>query len=56
MNLSGRSSFVKVEQDGTWFPADPVSLLYHDLSPRDHEEQVEQLRYGSFDITFGEVT
>ncbi|KAI1447319.1 Alpha/beta hydrolase fold-1 [Annulohypoxylon stygium] len=55
-NLPGRSSLLKFEQDGTWFPADPAWLLYHDLSTSDQTEQVNLLKYGNLSIMSNEAT
>ncbi|KAH8689917.1 hypothetical protein BGW36DRAFT_307804 [Talaromyces proteolyticus] len=57
VNLPGRSSLVKFSSDNsTWFPIDPIWLLYHDLSPEDQEEQVKLLKWGNAAILTGQTT
>lgn len=47
VNLPGREGLVQFADDGTWFPADPVALLYPDLAPDDREEQRSLLQWGN---------
>ncbi|KUM61438.1 hypothetical protein ACN42_g5680 [Penicillium freii] len=51
VKLPGRSSLVKFSSDNTtWFPIDPVWLLYNGLTPEDQEEQVKLLKWGNAEI------
>ncbi|KAI0160764.1 Alpha/beta hydrolase fold-1 [Xylariaceae sp. FL1272] len=43
-------------RDGTWFPIDPPSLLYQDLTPKDQQEQTKLLRWGNAAILPGNAT
>ncbi|KAJ8121116.1 hypothetical protein ONZ43_g2353 [Nemania bipapillata] len=56
VNLPGRDSLVQFGDDGTWFPIDPVWLLYFDLSPKDQEEQTKLLKWGNSAILQGNTT
>ncbi|KAI5920700.1 Alpha/beta hydrolase fold-1 [Camillea tinctor] len=56
VGLEGRSSLVKFIDDGTWFPEDPLWLLYHDLKPEDQKAQVKLLKNGNTAILTGEAT
>ncbi|KAI1495961.1 Alpha/beta hydrolase fold-1 [Biscogniauxia marginata] len=56
VNLPRRGALVKFEDDGTWFPSDPVSLLYHDLEPEDQKEQLALPRHGNSACLTGEAT
>ncbi|KAK7921632.1 hypothetical protein PG985_009654 [Apiospora marii] len=47
VNLPGREGLVQFADDGTWFPTDPVALLYPDLAPDDQEEQQRLLQWGN---------
>ncbi|KAI1352350.1 Alpha/beta hydrolase fold-1 [Xylaria sp. FL0043] len=47
VKLPGRNSLVQLADDGTWFPTDPVSLLYHDLTPEDQHAQTDLLAWGN---------
>jgi pimeloyl-ACP methyl ester carboxylesterase len=57
VNLPGRNSLVKFSSDNsTWFPIDPIWLLYFDLAPADQEEQVRLLKWGNAAILTGQTT
>ncbi|KAK8133532.1 alpha/beta-hydrolase [Apiospora sp. TS-2023a] len=56
VNLPGREGLVQFADDGTWFPTDPVALLYPDLSPDDQEEQRRLLAWGNAAILTGDTT
>ncbi|KAI1277409.1 Alpha/beta hydrolase fold-1 [Xylaria sp. FL0933] len=56
VKLPGRNSLVQFADDGTWFPTDPVSLLYHDLTPEDQMEQKNLLEWGNSVILTGNTT
>ncbi|KAK4075237.1 hypothetical protein Purlil1_12711 [Purpureocillium lilacinum] len=57
VNLPGRSSLVKFNSDNcTWFPIDPIWLLYHDLAPADQEEQAKLLRWSNAAILTQQTT
>ncbi|KAK8022081.1 prolyl aminopeptidase protein [Apiospora rasikravindrae] len=52
----GSDGLVQFADDGTWFPTDPVSLLYHDLAPEDQEEQAGLLEWGNAAVLTGKMT
>ncbi|KAI1179063.1 Alpha/beta hydrolase fold-1 [Nemania sp. FL0916] len=58
VNLPGRDGLVKFADDnsGTWFPIDPPSLLYHDLTREDQKEQTEFLNWGNVAILTATAT
>ncbi|KAI1120307.1 Alpha/beta hydrolase fold-1 [Nemania abortiva] len=56
VGLPGRDSLVQFAEDGTWFPIDPVWLLYFDLAPADQEEQTKLLKWGNAAILAGNTT
>ncbi|KAI0817142.1 Alpha/beta hydrolase fold-1 [Xylaria sp. FL0064] len=56
VKLPGRNSLNQFADDGTWFPTDPVSLLYHDLTPEDQEEQTKLLEWGNSVMLTGNTT
>ncbi|KAI0878759.1 Alpha/beta hydrolase fold-1 [Hypoxylon argillaceum] len=56
VNLPGRGSLVQFANDGTWFPIDPVWLLYFDLAPNDQEEQTKLIKWGNSAILQGNTT
>ncbi|KAI0446176.1 Alpha/beta hydrolase fold-1 [Xylaria telfairii] len=56
VNLPGRNSLVQFADDGTWFPIDPVWLLYQDLAPEDQQEQTKLLKWGNSVILTANTT
>ncbi|KAK8061104.1 alpha/beta-hydrolase [Apiospora hydei] len=57
VNLTrGSDGLVQFADDGTWFPTDPVSLLYQDLAPEDQEEQARLLKWGNAVVLTGNTT
>lgn len=56
VSLPDRDGLVQFANDGTWFPTDPVSLLYQDLKPEDQQEQLRLLKWGNSAILNGNTT
>ncbi|KAI3321862.1 hypothetical protein HD806DRAFT_545548 [Xylariaceae sp. AK1471] len=56
VNLTGRESLVKFEEDGTWFPMHPIWLLYQDQASEDQQEQLRLLKWGNSACLVGETT
>ncbi|KAK6858402.1 signal peptide protein [Apiospora arundinis] len=56
VSLPDRDGLVQFANDGTWFPVEPISLLYHDLTPEDQKQQSSLLKWGNAAILTGNTT